>query len=179
MMVHPFSLQPFPDPATPAPGLSLTGTVARAGDRLSIHYSLAGPDQSRVLLAAAEPPVRKHHLWETTCFEFFLGPSQTDRYWEFNLSPAGHWNVYRFEQYRQGMQEETAFEALPFEVSIAPDRMSLAITLNLAPLVSATTPLDVAITAVIESDNSISYWALAHVAPEADFHQRNSFMVHL
>ena len=64
--------------------------------------------------APADLPARKHGLWEETCFEFFLGVKDSPRYWEFNLSPAGHWNVYRFAGYRQGMEEETAFTALPF-----------------------------------------------------------------
>ena len=44
-------------------------------------------------------PRRRDRLWEETCLELFLGEEGSERYWEFNLSPAGHWNVYRFEFY--------------------------------------------------------------------------------
>ena len=64
----------------------------------------------------ADMPARRDRLWEETCFEFFLAVKNSPRYWEFNLSPAGHWNVYRFADYRQGMQEEPAFASLPFSV---------------------------------------------------------------
>ncbi len=40
------------------------------------------------------------------------------KYWEFNLSPAGDWNVYRFTDYRQGMEEETAISSLPFNLEM-------------------------------------------------------------
>jgi hypothetical protein len=98
-------------------------------------------------------------------------------YWEFNLSPSGDWNVYRFSGYRQGMQPETAFSSLPFEFTRETDHLSLKITIDLAQIIQNSQQLELAITMVIEDeDSNISYWALKHSRSDADFHWRDSFV---
>jgi len=128
----------------------------------------------------AEAPGRRHGLWEGTCFELFLGLKDSPRYWEFNLSPAGHWNVYRFESYRQGMVEETAITALPLRVQRREDSLSMALELDLRAIVPAGRALEAAIAAVLKSrEDEASYWALTHPGPEADFHRRDGFILEL
>jgi hypothetical protein len=172
-----FSLQPFATTDSSA-DLQITGTIAHPAHRLNLRYVLSG-DLSQVAIAPpAAKPTRQHELWQETCFEFFLGLQGSDRYWEFNLSPAGHWNVYRFEGYRQGMQEETAFTALPFSVEVQPEQLSLSLELDLQAIASAESLLEVAITTVVKAkDGEVTYWALAHTGPEADFHRRDSFVL--
>jgi hypothetical protein len=119
-------------------------------------------------------------LWEDTCFEFFLGIKNSAQYWEFNLSPAGHWNVYRFDGYRQGMQEETAFENLPFNVQNQADGLALGLDVDLDKIISVQQAIEVAITTVIKDrDGEVTYWALTHRGVEADFHLRDSFIIEL
>ena len=115
-----FFLQPF-SPLGPRPISRLTASLARRADELAIRYELSGQLGQLVIPGPAGLPARRHGLWEETCFEFFLGVKDSPGYWEFNLSPAGHWNVYRFAGYRQGMAEETAFASLPFSVRRRPD----------------------------------------------------------
>jgi hypothetical protein len=171
-----FSLQPF-DPIHPL-DLKINGSIARHDNKLSISYTLLGDLDKVVIPAIVDLPIRKHNLWEETCFEFFLGIKNSTRYWEFNLSPAGHWNIYRFDDYRQGMQEEMAITSLPFSVQNQSDALQLVLELDLDKLISADTLLDVAITTVIKSQKgNISYWALTHTGSQADFHQRDSFMI--
>lgn len=172
-----FSLQPFPDTNSP-PNLQITGTLARQAQTLYIRYALSG-DLSKIAIAApSDIPTRQHELWQETCFEFFLGQQDSDRYWEFNLSPSGDWNVYRFDGYRRGMQEETALTKLPFDVEVQPETLSLSLELNLQAIASNEQPLDVAITAVVKSQKGeVTYWALAHSGSEADFHRRDSFIL--
>jgi hypothetical protein len=110
-----FSLQPFPS-TKPLPNLKIAGCIARHANQLNLRYTLFGDLTEVAIAPSSDTPMRKHELWEDTCFEFFLGIKDSQRYWEFNLSPAGHWNVYRFDGYRQGMQEETAFMRFPFSV---------------------------------------------------------------
>lgn len=181
-----FSLQPFPSTES-FPHLKITGNISRNANQLTICYNLGG-DLKEIALAKptegiaslSNAPSRKHELWEDTCFEFFLGIKDSARYWEFNLSPAGHWNVYRFDGYRQGMQEETAFEKLPFSVHNQADSLELALNVNLDKIVSAEQEIQVAITTVINHrDSEITYWALTHRGAEADFHLRDSFIVEL
>ena len=42
----------------------------------------------------------------TTCFEAFLGLPGHTAYWEINLAANGDWNVYSFDDYRSGQQEQ-------------------------------------------------------------------------
>jgi len=174
-----FSLQPF-SPISPALNFKVAGHIARRGDTLSIRYDLHGPLAELVIPALADPPSRKHGLWEETCFEFFLGVKNSPRYWEFNLSPAGAWNVYRFDGYRQGMAEETAFTSLPWRLRRQPDLLLVALELEIERIVAADQPLAVGLAAVIKfRDQGLTYWALTHPGPQADFHRRDSFLVEL
>ncbi|NMG09458.1 DOMON-like domain-containing protein [Brasilonema sp. UFV-L1] len=171
-----FSLQPFP--IAEIPNLKITGNIARQANQLTIHYALAGNLKEIVIATPSDKPARKHELWKDTCFEFFLGVKNSHRYWEFNLSPAGHWNVYRFDGYRQGMQEETAFTTLPFNVQRLSDSLAVVLNMNLDQIVSAEQVIEVGITTVIKhKDGEVSYWALTHPGTEADFHRRDSFMI--
>ncbi|MEH2236397.1 DOMON-like domain-containing protein [Nostoc sp.] len=181
-----FSLQPFPSTKS-LPNLKIAGNIARNGNKLVIRYMLEG-DLKEIALAKptggiailSNAPSRKHELWEDTCFEFFVGIKDSARYWEFNLSPAGHWNVYRFDDYRQGMQEETAFTILPFHVQNQADGLALALDVDLNKIVSAEQEIEVGITTVIKHrDGEVTYWALTHRGVEADFHLQGSFIIEL
>ncbi|NDJ19345.1 DOMON-like domain-containing protein [Myxacorys almedinensis] len=159
--------------------LSVAGAIHRSDRYLMIRYDLRG-DLGAIIIPSPALPSRQTNLWQTTCFEFFLGLNDSQRYWEFNLSPAGHWNAYRFDRYRRGMQEETALAAFPFEVQQSPDGLRLTIALNLDCLGLAKQRFEVAIAAVIESKtHGLTYWALAHPGLEADFHRRDSFLIKL
>ena len=137
-----------------------------------------GPLSQVVIPAAAEPPARRHGLWQETCFEFFLGVQDSPGYWEFNLSPAGDWNVYRFSGYRQGMAEEQAFSRLPFSAQIGEDSLRLALEVDLAGMVPAGPALEVGLATVVKlRDGAITYWALSHPGPRPDFHRRDGFIV--
>ena len=174
-----FSLKPFQS-AGLLPGLEITGSIERYSDRLSMSYALSGPMDEVVLPAPADKRVRKNRLWEETCFEFFLGVKSFEHYWEFNLSPAGHWNVYRFMSYRQGMQEEPAFTSLPFGVRIQPETLRLILELDPDRIIPPGRVLQVGISAVIKTiHGDITYWALTHPGPQPDFHRRDSFIVEL
>jgi len=172
-------LLPFPGEHVP-PDVRLTGAIARQANRLTIGYTLRGNLAALVIPATAENPLRQHDLWEGTCFECYIAAKDAPDYWEFNLSPAGHWNVYRFADYRQGMREEPAFAALPFIARRQPEALTLDLELDLARLVSTDARLQVAISAVVEDQNgNLTYWAVAHCGPEPDFHRRDSFIVEL
>ncbi|MEA5602806.1 DOMON-like domain-containing protein [Nostoc sp. UHCC 0252] len=174
-----FSLQPFPSTESP-PNLKIAGNIARNGNKLAIRYLLEGDLKEIAIVPPSKTPSRKHELWEDTCFEFFLSIKDSAQYWEFNLSPAGHWNVYRLDGYRQGMQEETAFEKLPFNVQNQTDVLTLALDIDLDKIISVEQLIEVAITTVIKDrEGEVTYWALTHKGAEADFHLRDSFIVKL
>ncbi len=174
-----FTLQPYPNDEL-LPDIEIAGEIDRNGSQITLQYTLLDRLESVKIAALSDRPIRQDELWRTTCFECFLGVQSSPQYWEFNLSPAGHWNLYRFEDYRQGMQVETAWTTLPFEVEQSGDRLMLTLALNLDEILSAETKFDVGITTVIEDQKGgVSYWALTHRGEKPDFHQRDSFAIAL
>jgi hypothetical protein len=174
-----FSLQPF-SPIGPTLTIKITGHIARQPRQLAIHYDLRGDLAELMIPAPAAMPARRQGLWEETCFEFFLGVKDSPRYWEFNLSPAGHWNVYRFAGYRQGMAEEAALTSLPLSVRRGSDSLTVALELDVGRIVSSDQLLLIGIAAVIKlAGGGLTYWALNHPGPQADFHRRDGFVVEL
>ncbi|MEH1894595.1 MAG: DOMON-like domain-containing protein [Nostoc sp.] len=174
-----FSLQPFPSNESP-PNLKISGNIARNGNKLAIRYMLEGDLKKIAIFPISNTPSRKHELWKDTCFEFFLGIKNSAQYWEFNLSPAGHWNAYHFDGYRQGMQEETAFEKLPFSVQNQADGLTLLLDIDLGKIISVEQAIEVGITTVVKDrGGEVTYWALTHLGAEADFHLRDSFIIEL
>jgi hypothetical protein len=174
-----FALKPFPGQAPRFP-LTITGTLTRRGSTLALRYELRGDLAAVALPAPAAHPARRDELWRETCCEFFLAPHDSPQYWEFNLSPAGHWNVYGFPAYRRGMHEEPALTGLPFTVRREPASLLLTLEVDLAALIPANQALAAGLAAVIQGrDGALTYWALAHPGPQPDFHRRDSFVITL
>ena len=174
-----FSLTQFPS-ADLIDNPKITGKIGRLSNTLFIGYELLDPMAELMIPALEKMPCRRNSLWEETCFEFFLSGLNADRYWEFNLSPSGNWNVYCFESYRQGMQEEPAFASLPFSIRIHSDSLQISLELALERIIQPEQPLKAGISAVLKSiDGRTSYWALTHAGTEADFHLRDSFIIDL
>lgn len=173
-----FELVPF----TPIPfDLRITGAITVEEQKyLQINYLLTGDLDCIDIPSPSTQPTRKDDLWENTCLEFFLGVENSPRYWEFNLAPCGDWNIYRFDDYRQGMQTETSVTQLPITVDQSPTRFELSLTVDLSfAAIAVGTAIDVAITTVIKSqDADITYWALTHPGQAADFHLRDGFILH-
>lgn len=187
MSDRPLELCPFPGERFP-PGLRLTASAAwqpalEAAARpteppaLALRWRLEGELGGLLLPESAAAPERRDGLWEHSCFEAFLGRRGDAAYTELNLSPAGHWNLYRLEGYRSGLEPDPRAEALPGRRQAGPGWLELALELPAALLPAGPGQLELAITAVLEAcTGSCSYWALAHAGAEPDFHRRESFV---
>jgi len=179
MKEYNFSLQPF-SPAQTLLSLKVNGKIFRRSNTLALQYTLIGHLGELVIPTPADMSARKSELWKETCFEFFVAVRDSQPYWEFNLSPAGHWNVYRFAGYRQCMEEEKVFTSMDFSVRRQPQSLRLDLKVNLDKIVKEKQPLEVALSAVIElKEGELTYWALTHGGPQADFHRREGFIVKL
>lgn len=172
-----FALLPFPS-SDILPDIKITGKISRCVNTLIIHYDLHGNLAEVDIPSQTDKAIRKDNLWESTCFEFFLGIKNSKRYWEFNLSPSGDWNIYRFDAYRQGMQEEMAFAEISFNIQKRSDSLLLSLDLDLSRIIPEEQGLEVAISTVIRlKDNRIFCWALTHPGKQADFHDHKSFIL--
>jgi hypothetical protein len=173
-----FSLQPFRREEV-AHDYRIAGEITRDLNRLVIMYKLSGP-LGHLTIPPAGKPARKHGLWEETCFEFFLKLKDSDVYWEFNLSPSGCWNTYRFSAYRQGMQEEPALDCLPFSIKTLPDALLLTLEFDLKKIIPPDRMINIAVCAVIKDINAgTTFWARAHHGTRPDFHRLDKVMFEL
>lgn len=183
---HP--LIPF-DPDGPAGvAIAAQARVLRPTQQLELHFRVRGAGTLLLPERLERPsqPERRDGLWEHTCLEAFVS-AETEGYWEFNLAPSGHWNVYRLEGYRQGLVPERFYDALPMAISRgnAPgegegDTLELSLRCPLPPPLAAAAELQVGLTAVLESRSGpLTYWALHHPGPAADFHLRDGWSLRL
>lgn len=160
------------------PAVQITGRINRRGDLLSLGYDLIGQAAAITIPSHGGRPLRRYGLWNETCFELFLGIESSDRYWEFNFSPKGHWNVFRFETYRKDMREESTFVSLPFSVHALPESLNLSVEIHLAKIIPADQALKAGISAVLRSvEGDCTYWALTHPSAQPDFHSREGFII--
>lgn len=170
-----FFLKPFPGEGNPA-GLTIGGSIDRHADALSVRCEVRGNLRQVAIPAAAETPRRKGRLWEETCLELFLGTAGSGEYREFNLSPAGHWNVYRFARYREDMREDPAYASLPFAVRVGTDALGFSAELDVGKIVPAGETIEAGVAAVVRTVNGgTTRWALTHPGPGPDFHRRENF----
>ena len=160
--------------------LRVKGNISRNSGCLIAVYELNGSVKNLAIPQLSMKPERKNRLWEDTCFELFFNPVDSEAYWEFNLSPSGDWNVFRFSGYRQGMQEEQTFESLPFTVETLPDFLRLAVEIEIKKIIPESKAINVGVSAVIKNVNGDrSYWALVHKETKPDFHRKDGFIIAL
>ncbi len=173
-----FDLVPFPG-SPPSVSLRIEGSLHRHGNSTQFFITIVCANIDRIRFPAhGKSSERKYGLWEQTCFEFFLAPKNSRRYWEFNISPSGAWNVYRFKNYREGMIEESAVLTLHSKVIRQRESLSISLDFDSRNLFGPELIMRAGVSAVIEDIKGMkSYWALAHMGEKPDFHARKSFTI--
>jgi hypothetical protein len=170
-------LQPH---ASAAPDdIVVTAQAERYGTELLLRFDVTGAIDRVRVPPPAPAPQRLDELWRHTCFEAFVRPSRSPAYQELNLSPSGDWAYYHFDDHRAGMSRpDVTAPAIDFQKSEG--ALQMRASLDLAILLSPAVPWDLALTAVIETeDGARSYWALAHPPGAPDFHHPDCFVLHL
>lgn len=171
-----YALVAHPD-RLPGADLVIGAELTRSDEGIRLRYILTGDVAALTLPEAAEPG-RADNLWQTTCFEMFVGRPGERAYLEYNLAPSSKWAAYRFCDYREGMGD--VVEADPaISVTASADRLELVAGISL-PDGWRTAQLDICLAAVIdEADGTKSYWALRHPPGKPDFHHADCFALHL
>jgi hypothetical protein len=155
-------------------GRSLGGTLA-------VEFVLDA-DLGRLRIPPARASCLTHGLWEHTCFEAFIALDTTPAYHELNFAPSGEWALYAFQSYREIAPLPDGMVAPEVNVRCVADRLELDAVVRLDSLsaIHATTPLRLALSAVIEDNSgSLSYWALRHPPGKPDFHHLDAFALTL
>jgi hypothetical protein len=174
-----FSLKPFPGEDAPG-GVTIGGTIARTTGLLSVRFDLRGNLRAVSIPPRSGPAQRRDRLWEESCFELFAGTQESEGYLECNLSPAGHWNAYRFARYREGMREEKSVPSLPFRLWSGPNALRISIDLTIGRIFPPEETLRVGVAAVLrDTAGGLSHWALRHPRATPDFHDRDGFSLTL
>lgn len=159
-----FELVPF----RPCPAVrQITGEFRLRPDGITCRWLLEG-DIDRIRWPKEDGGRgRRMGLWEHTCFECFVRQSGSAAYLEFNLSPAGHWNSFGFDDLRSGMHETGNLTCRQSSVEFTKTTAVVSAVLDC----NVTPPCTVGISAVIEDiDGNLYYFALAHRSGRPDFH---------
>ena len=168
-----FTLTPFHWPEKPHP--TLTGRLVITERTLRIEYDLNGLNQPADLPTASPNPARRLQLWQQTCFELLWGPLQHPHYWELNASPAGDWNLFAFNDYRDGMTEEPRIATVKIGTQRHARGLRLVCTVPIAGL-ERPGPYRLAPAAIIRlAGGQRTFWATHHPGDAPDFHHPLSF----
>ena len=154
-------------PLTEGTRVEARAEATPSGIRLAYRIKTETPFR---LPARTAHPERKDELWRSTCYEAFLKVAGSEGYFEFNASPSGHWAWYAFDRYREGMMSP------PLEDGSEPRRIGSESWFIPIDALAGMTIERIGLNVIIEYEGELSYWALAHPGPEADFHSPGSFV---
>jgi hypothetical protein len=160
---------------------SLDVAVSVDGERAVFAYALDA-DIERLRVPAERAAHRGHELWRHTCFEAFLGFTDSARYCELNFAPSRAWAMYRFSGQREGMAVVTDARAPEIALRRSATGLTLAASVFWRDLIPTAAPLRMrlAAAAVLEDEaGALSYWALRHPSGKPDFHHPDGFILEL
>jgi hypothetical protein len=154
--------------------------VSRSAGELQMTFRVDA-DIPRIITLPPDPRGIATQLWRHTCFEAFVAMEGQPAYHEFNFAPSGEWMVYAFSSYRNGGPVANEMMRPHITVRSTADRLELHAVVRLDTL-SAAHPrasLRIGLSAIIESSNGLSYWALRHPSDKPDFHDAEGFALQL
>jgi hypothetical protein len=147
---------------------------------LQMTFRLDG-DISRIRVPSPAMPGIGTELWRHTCFETFIAVEGRRDYHEFNFAPSGEWTVYGFSGYRDG--GPVASERMQPQIAVrsSDNRLELdgLVRLDSVSALHPRAPLRIGLSAVIETSDGFSYWALCHPIDKPDFHNAEGFVLKL
>jgi hypothetical protein len=165
-------------PSTRPSAVRAIGVLVRrpTDAELRMIFRLDG-DIRRIRVPSPVAPRIAAQLWHHTCFEAFIAIEGHPAYHEFNFAPSGEWAAYAFSGYRKG--GPLANEEMRPQIGLRSSRSWLElesrVRLDSLSAVHPRATLRVGLSAVIEDNQCLSYWALRHPADKPDFHDADGF----
>lgn len=124
---------------------------------------------------------RRHYLWQHTCFELFIGIKTQSVYREINLSPAGVWNCYGFDNYREpaDIPPVPAYDIQLLELKSQPQKLEAILSFQsfFEAYQCGWNDLVIGMSSVIKTRQQRElYFALQHSGEQADFHRKQDWI---
>jgi hypothetical protein len=153
-------------------------SAERRQNILALTFAMVDP-LHEVVWPQKRKITRKDYLWEKTCLEAFIStPNQTE-YFELNLSPTRAWNLYHFTNYRTPDQIPPVAVEQSALVKFDVQKHTIDVEIDLNLLNLADQDIILGLNAVIKTTNGLTYFALVHPKPEADFHDARGWTITL
>lgn len=124
---------------------------------------------------------RRDYLWQHTCFELFIGLKNQPNYREVNLSPAGTWNCYGFDSYRQpaDMPPVAVHDIQLLELKAQAQKLEAVLSFQqfFEAQQCGWSDMRIGISSVIKTRQQHAlYFALQHSGPQPDFHRQQDWI---
>ncbi len=165
-------------PSTPTKAVRAVHVFVRrsANSELQLTFRLDG-DIARILVPSQSAPRIGTELWRHTCFEAFIQVQGQPAYHEFNFAPSGEWTIYALSGYRNGapLADETMRPQIALHATNSRLELDAVVRLDTLSAIHSRALLRIGLSAVIEANDGLSYWALRHPADKPDFHNPDSF----
>jgi len=166
----PFSAEPM--------SYSVQVKVERLQNKLVFIFELTDP-KNEIVWPQENEIKRQDFLWESTCFEAFIGSNDQANYFELNLSPTRAWNLYRFTNYRTPNDMPPLAVNEPALITFEVKDRSLSAEIDLTSLKLADIEIKLGLTAVLKTTKTLHYFAIQHPVPHADFHDSMGWTIRL
>ncbi len=166
----PFSAEPM--------SYSVQAKVERLQNKLVFTFELIDP-QNEVFWQHGNEIKRQDYLWESTCFEAFIGSNDQTNYFELNLAPSLEWNLYRFTHYRTPSAMPPTPVLEPALIKFDVNSQTISAEIDLVALNLADIEIKLGLTAVLKTAETIHYFAIQHPIPHADFHDAMGWTIRL
>jgi hypothetical protein len=160
---------------------TIRGLASRtANGQLQVTFRLDG-ELSRIRVPSPGLARTNTELWRHTCFEAFIAAAGQAAYHELNFAPSGEWCIYAFRDYRDGgpLADETLRPRIDVRSTDRQLELDALIRLDILSANHPVVPLRIGLSAVIETSDGLSYWALRHPGPKPDFHNADGFVLRL
>ena len=161
--------------------ISIVGAIEQQGPySLNVGFWLRDPNQYIQWPQLVTSNPRQDFLWEHSCFEIFIGVHGEDFYREINLSPSQAWQAYQFEEYRypEDMPPKAAYD---IELNqLKRTHYGMNVSINLAEFMLqhklSWSNLYLGLSAVMKTSQGDHYYAMQHISPNADFHNKRDWL---
>ena len=156
----------------------ISGKIHKKKNLLSLKITLMG-DLGKIIWPSQRSfPQRIDELWKKTCFEIFFAGSKSSRYFEYNMSPQGDWNIFCFDKYREN-KIEPSFVPTPSIFPIEKNETKHIYSIRVPLFEDLLFYNRIGVSVVVQTTQGFHFWSLKHLREVPDFHDPKSFSIRL